>query len=45
MNLEQDFSFEPVPAIQDADIHPFADIDDPLGPLAALPGTWTGSSS
>ncbi len=42
MQLEHDFSFEPVPAIEDAATHPFAKIDDPLGPLAALTGTWKG---
>jgi hypothetical protein len=42
MQLEHDFRFEPVPAIADADLHPFAAIDDPLGPLAALAGTWEG---
>jgi hypothetical protein len=41
MQLEH-FRFEPLPAIEDPDIRPFAAIDDPLGPLAALPGTWTG---
>jgi hypothetical protein len=43
MQLEHDFSFEPVPAIEDAVTHPFTEIDDPLGPLAALPGTWQGT--
>jgi hypothetical protein len=37
------FAFEPVPAVADAEPHPFAGIDDPLGPLAALPGTWVGT--
>jgi hypothetical protein len=37
------FAFEPVPAVADAEHHPFAGIDDPLGPLAALPGTWIGT--
>ena len=37
------FAFEPVPAIADPEPHPFKSIDDPLGPLAALPGTWTGT--
>ena len=37
------FAFEPVPAVADAEPHPFTSIDDPLGPLAALPGTWTGT--
>jgi hypothetical protein len=38
-----DFTFVPVPAIEDPVIHPFTEIDDPLGPLAALPGTWKGT--
>jgi hypothetical protein len=42
MQLER-FSFTPVPPIEDPDTQPFADIDDPLGPLAALPGTWKGT--
>jgi hypothetical protein len=42
MDLEQSFAFEPIPAIEDAVARPFADIDDPLGPLAALAGTWKG---
>jgi hypothetical protein len=42
MQLEH-FSFEPVPALEDPDTRPFADIDDPLGPLAALAGTWKGT--
>jgi hypothetical protein len=37
------FAFEPVPAVADPQPHPFTSIDDPLGPLAALPGTWTGT--
>jgi len=43
MNLEKDFAFVPVPALEEADTQPFADIDDPLGPLAALAGTWKGT--
>ena len=42
MQLERDFKFEPVPAVEDAVAHPFAEIDDPLGPLAALAGTGKG---
>ncbi len=37
------FTFEPVPAVADPQPHPFTSIADPLGPLAALPGTWTGT--
>jgi hypothetical protein len=43
MNLEKDFVFEPLPAVVDAEQHPFTMIDDPLGPLADLPGTWVGT--
>ena len=43
MQLERSFKFKPVPAVEDAVIHPFTEIDDPLGPLAALAGTWKGT--
>jgi hypothetical protein len=43
MALPHDFSFEPVPAVDDPQPHPFTMIADPLGPLAALPGTWEGT--
>jgi hypothetical protein len=43
MNLPHDFSFEPVPAVEDPQLHPFTMIDDPLGPLAKLVGTWEGT--
>jgi hypothetical protein len=43
MTLPRDFAFEPIPAVDDPEPHPFATIDDPLGPLAALPGTWEGT--
>jgi hypothetical protein len=42
MQLERSFKFKPVPAVEDAVTQPFTEIDDPLGPLAALPGTWKG---
>jgi hypothetical protein len=42
MQLEHDFRFEPVPAIEDPVTQPFAKIDDPLGPLVTLAGTWKG---
>jgi hypothetical protein len=42
MQLE-DFSFQPVPALEEPDTRPFTEIDDPLGPLAALAGTWKGT--
>ena len=38
-----DFRFVPVPALEDPDVQPFTEIADPLGPLAALPGTWKGT--
>lgn len=37
------FAFQPVPALADPQPHPFTSIADPLGPLAALPGTWVGT--
>jgi hypothetical protein len=43
MTLDHSFAFEPVPAVADAQPHPFTTIADPLGPLAALPGTWAGT--
>ena len=42
MELTSDFSFEPLPAIQNAVLQPFPDVASPLGPLAGLAGTWTG---
>ncbi len=42
MNLDH-FAFEPVPAVATRSRTPSQTIDDPLGPLAALPGTWTGT--
>jgi hypothetical protein len=42
MRLEN-FSFRPVPALDDPDLQPFTEIDDPLGPLAALAGSWHGT--
>jgi hypothetical protein len=43
MTLSHDFAFEPVPAVADPQPHPFTTIDDPLGPLATLAGTWKGT--
>jgi len=43
MTLAHDFAFEPVPAVADPQLHPFTTIDDPLGPLARLVGTWEGT--
>jgi hypothetical protein len=42
MELAADFSFQPLPAIQDG-VQPLsAGAASPLGPLAALAGKWTG---
>jgi hypothetical protein len=43
MKLAQDFVFEPLPAVTTATEQPFAMLPDPLGPLAALAGTWKGT--
>jgi hypothetical protein len=43
MNLEKSFAFEPLPPLEEPDLQPFADIADPLGPLAPLAGTWKGT--
>jgi len=43
MTLPHSFSFEPVPAVEDPQPHPFTMIADPLGPLAQLVGTWEGT--
>src|SRR4051812_42194136 len=45
MQLDRSFKFKPVPAVEDAVTQPFAEIDDPLGPLAALPGSGKGHGS
>jgi len=42
MDLAADFSFQPLPAVQDAVPNPFPEIASPLGPLAGLAGTWAG---
>jgi hypothetical protein len=43
MELEQDFVFEPLPAITGGDAQPFTTIASPLGPLAGLAGKWHGT--
>jgi hypothetical protein len=43
MTLPREFSFEPVPAVADPQLHPFKTIPSSLGPLAQLPGTWEGT--
>jgi hypothetical protein len=42
MELTPDFSFQPLPAIENPVQFPFPDVADPLGPLAGLAGKWTG---
>ena len=42
MELADSFSFQPLPAIQNAVQQPFPDVASPLGPLAGLAGKWTG---
>lgn len=43
MDLRADFSFRPLPAIENLVHLPFPAILDPLGPLKDLPGKWTGT--
>jgi len=42
MDLAAEFSFQPLPAVENAGQNPFPDVASPLGPLADLAGTWTG---
>ena len=42
MELAANFSFQPLPAVQNAVQQPFPDVASPLGPLAGLAGKWTG---
>ena len=42
MDLAADFSFQPLPAVENATQQPFPDVASPLGPLAPLAGKWTG---
>jgi hypothetical protein len=42
MELTPDFSFQPLPALENPVQFPFPDVADPLGPLAGLAGKWTG---
>lgn len=41
MELAADFSFQPLPAIQDA-VQQLSAGASPLGPLAGFAGNWTG---
>jgi len=42
MDLAADFSFQPLPAVENATLAPFPEVASPLGPLAPLAGTWSG---
>ncbi len=42
MDLAPDFSFQPLPAVENATEQPFPEVASPLGPLAPLAGKWTG---
>jgi hypothetical protein len=42
MTLSPDFSFQPLPALENEILQPFPEVASPLGPLAPLEGKWTG---
>ena len=42
MELASDFSFQPLPAVENAIQQPFPEVASPLGPLAGLVGKWSG---
>jgi hypothetical protein len=42
MTLSPDFSFQPLPALENEILQPFPEVTSPLGPLAPLEGKWTG---
>ena len=42
MDLSPDFSFQPLPAVENAVQQPFPEVASPLGPLAGLVGNWSG---
>ena len=42
MDLSPDFSFQPLPPIENATLQPFPQVASPLGPLAPLVGKWAG---
>ena len=42
MELAPDFSFQPLPAVENAVQQPFPEVASPLGPLAGLVGNWSG---
>lgn len=43
MELAADFSFQPLPPLEDPAALPFPDVASPLGPLAGLTGKWAGA--
>jgi len=42
MELAPDFSFQLLPAVENATQQPFPEVASPLGPLAGLVGKWSG---
>jgi hypothetical protein len=42
MELASAFSFQPLPAVENAVQQPFPEVASPLGPLAGLVGKWSG---
>jgi hypothetical protein len=42
MELAPDFSFQPLPALENLVEQPFPEVASPLGPLAGLVGKWSG---
>ena len=42
MDLSPDFSFQPLPAVENATQQPFPEVASTLGPLAGLVGKWSG---
>jgi len=42
MDLASDFSFQPLPALENPTQQPFPDVAGPLGPLTGLVGKWSG---
>ena len=45
MELAPDFSFQPLPAVENAVLQPFPEVASPLGPLAGLAGKRSGRGS
>jgi hypothetical protein len=42
MELAADFSFQPLPPLENPVLFPFPNVANPLGPLAGLAGKWSG---